>query len=117
MKTPGVKTPARHLSGGNQQKLILARELHGGPKLIVACQPTRGLDIGAEEFVHKILLQQKDRGVSVLLISADLEQITALSDRIAVIFEGRITGILKNDGKADLSQIGLKMAGMTGAAA
>ena len=85
--------------------------------MIVACQPTRGLDIGAEDFVHRILLQQKDEGVGILLISADLEQIIALSDRIAVIFEGRITGIFKNDGKVDLSRIGLKMAGMTGAAA
>ncbi len=117
VKTPSVKAPVRYLSGGNQQKLILARELHGYPKLIVACQPTRGLDIGAEEFVHKILLQQRDRGVGILLISADLDQIVALSDRIAVIFEGRITGMLKNDGQVDLSQIGLKMAGMTGAAA
>ncbi len=117
IKAASLKSQVRYLSGGNQQKLILARELHGYPKLIVACQPTRGLDIGAEEFVHNILLQQKDKGVSVLLISADLEQIMALSDRIAVIFEGRITGIFKNDGELDLSQIGLKMAGMTGAAA
>jgi general nucleoside transport system ATP-binding protein len=117
VKTPGVKAPVRYLSGGNQQKLILARELDGHPKLIVAYQPTRGLDIGAEEFVHKTLLQQKAKGVSVLLISVDLEQIMALSDRIAVIFEGRITGVLKNDGEADLAQIGLKMAGLTGAVA
>jgi simple sugar transport system ATP-binding protein len=117
VKTPSVKAQVRYLSGGNQQKLILARELNGYPKLIVACQPTRGLDIGAEAFVHKILLQQKARGVGILLISADLDQIMALSDRIAVIFEGRITGILRNDGQIDLSQIGLKMAGMNGAAA
>jgi simple sugar transport system ATP-binding protein len=117
VKTPGGKTPVRYLSGGNQQKLILARELQGHPKLIVACQPTRGLDIGAEEFVHKILRQQKDRGASILLISVDLDQIMTLSDRIAVIFEGRITGTLKNDGQIDLAQIGLKMAGLTGAAA
>ncbi len=117
VKTPSVKYPVRYLSGGNQQKLILARELQGHPKLIVACQPTRGLDIGAEEFVHKILREQRRRGVGILLISVDLEQIMTLSDRIAVIFEGRITGMLKNDGQADLSQIGLKMAGMTGVAA
>jgi simple sugar transport system ATP-binding protein len=85
--------------------------------LIVACQPTRGLDIGAEEFVHKILRRQKDKSVGILLISVDLEQIMTLCDRIAVIFEGRITGILKNSGKLDFSQIGLKMAGLTGAAA
>lgn len=117
VKTSSVKAPVRYLSGGNQQKLILARELHGHPKLIVACQPTRGLDIGAEEFVHKILRRQKDKGVGILLISVDLEQIMTLCDRIAVIFEGRITGILKNSGKLDFSQIGLKMAGLTGAAA
>ena len=114
VKTPSVKSPVRQLSGGNQQKLILARELQGRPKLIIACQPTRGLDIGAEEFVHKILLKQKRRGVGILLISVDLDQIMALSDRIAVIFEGRITGMMKNDGKIDLSHIGLKMAGFEG---
>jgi simple sugar transport system ATP-binding protein len=117
VKIPGVKSPVRNLSGGNQQKLILARELRGLPKLIIACQPTRGLDIGAEDFVHKILLQQRRNGVGILLISVDLDQIMALSDRIAVIFEGRITGMFNNDGKTDPSQIGLRMAGMRGATA
>ena len=104
----------RFLSGGNQQKIILARELDGAPKLIVACQPTRGLDIGAEEFIAKLLLTQRKRGVAILLISADLEQLMNLSDRIAVIFDGSITGILPNEGTIDRADIGLKMAGMTG---
>ncbi len=114
VKTPGIGTLVRFLSGGNQQKIILARELDGAPKLIVACQPTRGLDIGAEEFIAKLLLTQRKRGVAILLISADLEQLMNLSDRIAVIFDGSITGILPNEGTIDRADIGLKMAGMTG---
>lgn len=114
VKTPGPGTLIRLLSGGNQQKVILARELDGDPGLIVACQPTRGLDIGAEEFIGKLLLSQRNKGVGVLLISADLEQLMTLSDRIAVIFDGRITGVLPNDGNIDLADIGLRMAGMTG---
>ena len=115
IKTPGLKTLVRYLSGGNQQKLILARELHGSPELIIACQPTRGLDIGAEEFVYQTLWQQKLDGAGVLLISADLEQIMALSDRIAVIFAGRITGIVENNDSVNLAQIGLNMAGLKAA--
>ena len=117
VKTPGVDTQVRYLSGGNQQKLILARELHGEPELIIACQPTRGLDIGAEEFTHNLLIEQKCRGVGILLISADLEQLMGLSDRVAVIFDGRITGVLENDGNIDLAKIGLMMAGVEGSAA
>ncbi len=112
VKTPGVGTLVRYLSGGNQQKIILARELDGIPKLIVASQPTRGLDIGAEEFVNKLLLAQRDRGAGILLISADLDQLIKLSDRIAVIFDGRITGLLNNHAGIDLAEIGLKMAGV-----
>jgi len=114
VKTPGIGTLVRYLSGGNQQKIILARELDGVPKLIVASQPTRGLDIGAEEFINKLLLAQRDRGAGILLISADLDQLMKLSDRIAVIFDGRITGLLNNDANIDLGEIGLKMAGVAG---
>jgi energy-coupling factor transporter ATP-binding protein EcfA2 len=96
----------RYLSGGNQQKIILARELHGKPELIIACQPTRGLDIGAEEFTHNLLVDQKCRGVGILLISADLEQLMKLSDRIAVIFDGRITGLMEKMTAIDLSGSG-----------
>jgi ABC-type uncharacterized transport system ATPase subunit len=113
IKTPGAGTLVRQLSGGNQQKIILARELEGVPDLIVASQPTRGLDIGAEEFINKLLLEQRERGAAVLLISASLEQLLALSDRVAVIFDGRIICSLQNDDNIDLAEIGLHMAGVS----
>ena len=110
--TTGPMTPARLLSGGNQQKLIIARELADQARLIVASQPTRGLDIGATEFVRKMLVEQRDAGKSVLLISADLEEILALSDRIAVMFAGRIVGVLPRE-QATVQQLGLLMGGIT----
>lgn len=111
IKTPGPETPIRYLSGGNQQKLILARELAGNPQAVVAFQPTRGLDIGAAEFIQQKLLEHRSRGCSILLISADLEEIMALSDRIAVIYKGKIMGIVANDGELDILSLGLMMAG------
>ncbi len=110
--TSGEDTLVRLLSGGNQQKLIIARELADTAKLIVACQPTRGLDIGATEFVRNKLMQQRNAGCSVLLISADLEEIMTLSDRIAVLFDGQIVGTLSRE-EADVNQIGLLMGGIT----
>lgn len=107
-KEQGVK--AKDLSGGNQQKVILAREISSRPEVIIANQPTRGLDIGATEYVRQKLLEEKSKGVGVLLISADLEEIRQLSDRIAVIYEGRIMGVL--DKSASIEQIGLLMAGV-----
>lgn len=109
----GIRTPVKLMSGGNQQKVILAREISGNAKLIVASQPTRGLDIGATEFVHQQLLDQKRKGNSVVLISADLDEILSLSDRIAVMFAGRIVGVLDRE-HADIFQIGLLMGGVTG---
>ena len=111
IKTPDLNTPLRSLSGGNQQKLILAREMAGDPKAIVAHQPTRGLDIGATEFVQKQLLQRRAKGCSILLISADLEEVLLLSDRIAVIYKGRFMGVFPNTKELNLPQIGLMMAG------
>ena len=111
IKTPGIKTPIRLLSGGNQQKTIIARELAMGPSVVLACQPTRGLDIGATEFVRQTLIDKRNENLSILLISADLEEIVGICDRIAVIFEGRIVGIVNNDAKLDLNKIGLMMAG------
>jgi simple sugar transport system ATP-binding protein len=108
--TPGPQTAVRMLSGGNQQKVLLARELHLAPNLLVAVHPTRGLDIGATEFVRKRILQQRDEGTAVLLISEDLEEVLAVSDRVAVIYEGQIMGILPAD-QADISEIGMMMAG------
>jgi len=113
IKTPDIKTPIRLLSGGNQQKVILARELAAGPSVVLACQPTRGLDIGATEFVRKTLINKRNETLSILLISADLEEIVSVCDRIAVIFEGRIAGIVTNDQNLDLNKIGLMMAGQS----
>lgn len=92
VRTPGIHTPARALSGGNQQKAIIAREVDKNPDILIAAQPTRGLDVGAIEFIHKRLVEQRNMGKAVLLISFELEEIMQLSDRIAVIYEGRIVG-------------------------
>ena len=100
----------RLLSGGNQQKVILARELSREPTFVLAFQPTRGLDVGATEYVYRCLLEQRDRGAAILLISTELEEILMLADKIAVLYEGRIMGILENE-NTDVEQIGLMMAG------
>ncbi|MFC2031381.1 ABC transporter ATP-binding protein [Chloroflexota bacterium] len=100
----------RLMSGGNQQKVILARELSREPSFILAFQPTRGLDVGATEYVYRSLLEQRDRGAAILLISTELEEILMLADRIAVIYEGRIMGVVENE-DADVERIGLMMAG------
>ncbi len=107
---PGVRTLARKLSGGNLQKVILAREISAQPKLMVAVQPTRGLDVGAIEAIQTLLLEQREQGTAVLLISEEMEELLALSDRIAVISEGRIMGIVDAD-EADINEIGLMMTG------
>ena len=111
IKTPSQKTLARNLSGGNIQKIVLARELAREPRVIVAAQPTRGLDIGATEYVREQLLAQRRRGVAVLLISEDLDEILVLSDRIAVIYEGEIMAVLPAE-SATAEQLGLLMAGV-----
>ncbi|AFC33444.1 YufO2 [Paenibacillus mucilaginosus 3016] len=110
VRTPGTHTPARALSGGNQQKAIIAREVDLDPDLLIAAQPTRGLDVGAIEFIHKRLLEQRSRGKAVLLISLELDEILQLSDRIAVIYEGRIVGIVDPASTSD-RELGLMMAG------
>ena len=92
VRTPGIDILAKKLSGGNQQKVILARELERKPKLIIAAQPTRGLDVGAIEFVHQRLVEERDAGSAVLLVSLELEEVMTLSDRIIVMFEGEIAG-------------------------
>ena len=111
VKTPSIETPVKSLSGGNIQKVVLARELSRKPRAIIAAQPTRGLDIGATEYVHDQLLQQRAEGTAILLISEDLDEILAMSDRIAVIYEGQIMGIVKR-GEATPEQLGLLMAGV-----
>ena len=110
VKTPSLETPLKNLSGGNIQKLILARELYRSPRVLIAAQPTRGVDIGASEYIHSTLVAQRDQGTAILLISEDLDEIRALSDRIAVIFGGRIVGILDRH-EATVDQIGSLMAG------
>jgi simple sugar transport system ATP-binding protein len=111
VKTPSHDTLAKNLSGGNIQKVVLARELSRNPRLIVAAQPTRGLDIGATEYVREQLLEQRRKGVAVMLISEDLDEILALSDRIAVIYEGQIMDILPREA-ASPEKLGLLMAGV-----
>jgi ABC-type uncharacterized transport system ATPase subunit len=107
---PTVRTEARKLSGGNLQKLILARELSSTPRLVVAMQPTRGLDVGAIEAVQGLLLHQRALGCAILLISEDLDELLQLSDRIAVIYEGEFSGIV-DPATVDINTIGLMMTG------
>ncbi|HOB88140.1 MAG: ABC transporter ATP-binding protein [Bacillota bacterium] len=110
IRTPHENVPVRSLSGGNQQKVIVARELSSEPRLLVASQPTRGLDVGAIEFVHKRLVEQRDKGKAILLISLELDEIMSLSDRILVIYEGQIVGEMTAR-EATERELGLLMAG------
>ena len=98
------------MSGGNQQKAIVARELDKDPKLLVAVQPTRGLDVGAIEYIHKQLVAQRDAGGEVLLVSLELDEVMSLSDRILVMYEGEIVGEL-DPKKTTVEELGLYMAG------
>ena len=108
VRPPNATLPARALSGGNQQKLIIGREYHVNPKLLLVSQPTRGVDIGAIEFIHRQLVALRDAGCAILLVSAELEEVTSLSDRLLIIHEGRIAGEV--DPKvATLEEIGLLM--------
>ena len=110
VRPPNANAVVGTLSGGNQQKVVLGREISESPKLIVVSQPTRGLDIAATEYVHERLLEQRARGCGILLISSELDEIRALSDRIAVLFEGKIVATL--DAKdATEERLGLLMAG------
>lgn len=116
VKTPSIATPVRNLSGGNIQKLILARELSLRPRMLIASQPTRGVDVGASEYIHEQLLQQRANGTAILLISEDLDEILLLSDRIAVMYEGRIMDIVEY-ADATPERLGLLMAGVAPEAA
>ena len=110
VRTPSPYVPASKLSGGNQQKVIVARELSRDVKLVIASQPTRGLDVGSIEYIHKEIVIMRDRGVGVLLISAELDEIMSLSDRIAVMYRGQIV-VVVDAKQADREQLGLWMAG------
>jgi general nucleoside transport system ATP-binding protein len=116
VRPPNPRAIVANLSGGNQQKVVLGRELSDQPKLIVVSQPTRGLDIAATEYVHERLLEERGRGAAILLISSELEEVRALSDRIAIMFEGRIVAVL-DAAAASEERLGLLMAGHTEAAA
>ena len=104
------ENPAGNLSGGNQQKVIVAREFDQDPALLIAAQPTRGIDVGSIEFIHQRLIQARDAGKAVLMVSADLEEILSISDRIAVMYEGKIVGILSPE-EANEERLGLMMTG------
>ena len=106
----GPITPARGMSGGNQQKAIVARELDRRHDLLIAVQPTRGLDVGAIEYIHEQIVATRDAGAAVLLISLELEEVMSLSDRILVMYEGEITGEL-DPKTTTVQELGLYMAG------
>jgi ABC-type uncharacterized transport system ATPase subunit len=110
VRTPSVMVPASSLSGGNQQKLIVAREFTRELRLLIAAQPTRGIDVGSIEFIHNQIVRQRDEGVAVLVVSAELDEIIGLSDRIAVMYHGKVVATVQN-GELTREQLGLLMAG------
>jgi len=111
VRTPSLDTHSRNLSGGNIQRLILARELSGEPRVLLVAQPTRGVDVGATEYIHGRLIEQRRRGTAILIVSEDLDEVLALSDRIAVMYEGAIIGVVDR-GEATREALGLMMAGI-----
>ena len=110
VRTPSIHTPARSLSGGNKQKVIVAREFSRPVKLLIAAQPTRGIDVGSIEFIHNQIVAQRDRGIAVLVVSAELDEVLGLADRVAVMFDGRIVKVLPI-AEATRERVGLLMAG------
>ncbi len=112
IRTPNADVNAQSLSGGNQQKLIAAREISKDPELLIAAQPTRGLDVGAIEYIHKRLVGERDKGKAVLLVSLELDEILSLSDRIAVMYDGKIVDILDREDATE-QKLGILMAGGT----
>ena len=110
VKTPGVDTPVRSLSGGNIQKVIMAREMSAACGVLIVAQPTRGVDIGAAEYIHARIIAARTGGMGVLLISEDLDEVLGLSDRIAVMFEGRVVDLLERD-VCTAERLGMLMAG------
>ena len=115
VRPPDPTLAAKNFSGGNQQKIVLAREIERDPDLLLIGQPTRGVDIGAIEFIHQQIVALRDRGKAILLVSVELDEILALSDRIAVMFDGRVMGE-RLPSETDQGELGLLMAGMTGSA-
>jgi len=111
IRTQGPETSAGTLSGGNQQKVVIAREMSRDLKLLVAAQPTRGVDVGSIEFIHKRIIETRDAGIPVVVVSTELDEVTALADRIAVMYRGTVVGIVPGDTPRDT--LGLMMAGAT----
>jgi simple sugar transport system ATP-binding protein len=111
VRTPGIRIPVSNLSGGNQQKVIVAREFDRNVKLVIASQPTRGIDVGSIEYIHTQIVAKRDAGAAVLVVSSELDEVRALADRILVLFHGRIAGEFTPD--ADVTDIGLAMLGST----
>ena len=111
VRTPSVDTDIGALSGGNQQKVIVAREFGRGVKLVIAAQPTRGLDVGSIEYIHRRIVEQRNAGAAVLIVSTELDEVLALGDRVAVMYEGRIVGILEAK-SATRERVGLLMGGI-----
>ena len=112
IRTPSSTVNAGHLSGGNQQKLIVAREFSRDVKLVIASQPTRGVDVGSIEYIHSRIVEERDEGSAVLIVSSELDEIMALSDRILVMYRGRVVAEVEG-GTATAAQLGLYMAGST----
>jgi simple sugar transport system ATP-binding protein len=110
VRTPSAQTPAGKLSGGNQQKVVLARELSREVDLLVVAQPTRGVDVGSVEFIHERILEERNKGKAVVLISTELDEVLALADRIAVMYRGQIVGFV--EAGADRAKLGQMMAGV-----
>lgn len=110
VRTPGAQVPAKTLSGGNLQKAVVAREFSRSAKLYVVAQPTRGVDIGSLEFIHRRIVEMRERGAGILLISTDLDEVFSLSDRILVMYGGEITGEFRPDATSR-EEIGLYMTG------
>jgi simple sugar transport system ATP-binding protein len=110
IRTPSIETLAGALSGGNQQKVVVAREFSFPVKLVIAAQPTRGLDVGSIEYIHRRIVEQRDQGAAILIVSTELDEILAVGDRIAVIYDGQIVGILEGD-DATYENLGLLMGG------
>ena len=110
IRTQGPGQPAGRLSGGNQQKVVVARELSRPLRLFIASQPTRGVDVGSIEFLHRRIVQERDSGTPVILVSTELDEVSALADRIAVMYRGKIVGLVPGDTPRDV--LGLMMAGV-----
>jgi general nucleoside transport system ATP-binding protein len=111
IRTPSIETHVGSLSGGNQQKVIVAREFYRPVKLVIASQPTRGLDVGSIEYIHRRIIEQRDAGAAILIVSTELDEVLALGDRVAVMFAGRIVGILSSD-EATKEAVGMLMGGV-----